>query len=335
MAGMTASSGARGRHRAFVSAPMRGAGFDKLQRLADVVYEPWTEQQPLKVYDGPALAQRLQSEGADVAIVEADFVSGPVWDLPLVAVAATRGDPNNIDVAGATAAGIPILRTPGRNADAVAELALGLIIALARHVLPGDKDVRENEVFRNGTIPYQRFRGFELSGRRAAIIGFGAVGRALAWRLEALGMQVATYDPYVEEAGHDMEAAVRGADVVSLHTAVTAATTGLFGKEQFAWMRPGSLFLNTARAKLHDMDALVAALESGHIAGAALDHFEGETLPEGHPLTSMPNVVLTPHIAGATQETEARGAKMVADDLEILFSGGVPKNIVNPEVLSK
>ena len=335
IAGMTASSDRQVRHRALVTATMRGPGLEKLRRLADVVYEPWTEQQPLKVYDGPALAERLSAEQADIAVVEADFVSGPVWELPLVAVAATRGDPNNVDVSGATSAGIPVLRTPARNADAVAELTLGLIIALARHVLPGDKDVRENEVFRDGTIPYQRFRGFELSGRRAAIIGFGAVGRALAWRVEALGMHVATYDPYVEGAGNDMEAVVREADIVSLHAGVTTGTVGFFGKEQFAWMRPGSLFLNTARAKLHDMDDLVAALESGHLSGAGLDHFEGETLPEGHPLTSMPNVVLTPHIGGATQETEARGAQMVADDLEVLFAGGVPKNIVNPEVLAK
>ena len=323
------------RHRAFVTAPMRGPGFEKLKELADVVYEPWTEQEPLKLYDGPALAERLEKEGADIAVVEADFVSGPVWDLPLLAVAATRGDPNNVDVAGATSAGIPVLRTPARNADAVAELALGLAIVLARHVLPADRDVRQNEVFRDGTIPYQRFRGFELAGRRAAVIGYGAVGRAFAWRLRTLGMEVETYDPYVAEAGDDMEAAVRGADLASLHAAVTPETAGFFGREQFAWMRPGSLFLNTARAKLHDMDALVEALQSRHLGGAALDHFEGEVLPEGHPLASMPNVVLTPHIGGATAETEARGAQMVADDLELLFAGQTPNYVVNPEVLAK
>lgn len=312
---------------------MRGPGFDKLKQIADVIYEPWTGTQPLKVYDGPALAARLKAEGADIAIVEADFVSSPVFELPLAAVAATRGDPNNVDVAAATAAGVPVLRTPARNADAVAELALGLLIALARQMLPADGDVRQLEVFRNGTVPYQRFRGFELAGRRAGVIGYGAVGRALAWRLRALGMEVATYDPYVEEAGKDMEAAVRGSDVVSLHAAMTAETAGLFGAEQFEWMRPGSLFLNTARARLHDMDALVAALQSGHLAGAALDHFEGEALPSGHPLLSMPNVILTPHIGGATAETEARGAQMVADDLELLLSGKSPRNIVNPEVL--
>jgi D-3-phosphoglycerate dehydrogenase len=285
------------------------------------------------MYDGPALADRLGAEGADIVIVEADWVSDPVFELPLVAVAATRGDPTNVDVAAATAAGVPVLRTPGRNADAVAELAVGLLLAVVRQVLPADNDVRELEVFREGTIPYQRFRGWELAGRRAAIIGYGAVGRALEWRLKGLGMHVVTYDPYVAEAGHDLRGALEGADVVTLHAAVTAETTGMFAKEQFAWMPAGSVFLNTARAKLHDMDALVDALRSGHLGGAGLDHFEGEVLPAGHPLLSMNNVVLTPHIGGATTGTEARGTQMVADDIERLLSGQRPVNIVNPEVL--
>jgi D-3-phosphoglycerate dehydrogenase len=312
---------------------MRGAGFEKLKLLTDVVYEPWIEQQPLKIYDGPGLADRLRALGADIAVVEADFVNGPVFDLPLRAIAATRGDPNNVDVKAATSAGIPVLRTPGRNADAVAELAIGLLLAVVRRLLPADRDVRELEVFRDGTIPYQRFRGWEMAGKRAAIVGYGAVGRALRWRLAGLGMDVVVYDPYVEGAGHDLEGTVRDADVVSLHAAVTPETIGFFGTEQFSWMRPGSVFLNTARAKLHDMDALVGALGSGRLAGAGLDHFEGEVLPDGHPLLSMTNVVLSPHIGGATTDTEARGAQTVADDLEALLAGQVPLNVVNPEVL--
>ncbi len=314
---------------------MRGPGFDKLRTLAEVVYEPWIEQQPLKLYDGPGLAERLASEKADILVIEGDFVSGPVFDLPLVALAATRGDPNNVDVAAATAAGVPVLRTPGRNADAVAELAVGLLIAVARRALPADADVRELQVFRDGTIPYQRFRGFELAGRTVALVGYGAVARALEWRLRGLGMNVVTYDPYVEGAGTDLRSAVQAADVVSLHAAVTPETIGSFGAEQFSWMRPGSVFLNTARAKLADMDALVSALSSGHLAGAALDHFEGEQLPAGHPLLAMSNVVLTPHIGGATTETEARGAQMVADDIERILAGQEPLHIVNPEVLGR
>jgi len=314
---------------------MRGAGFDKLKGLADVVYEPWIDQQPLKIYDGAGLAERLKALGADIAVVEADFVSGPVFDLPLRAIAATRGDPNNIDVKAATSAGIPVLRTPGRNAAAVAELAIGLLLAVVRRLVPADRDVRELEVFRDGTIPYQRFRGWELAGRRAAIIGYGAVGRALHWRLTGLGMDVAVYDPYVEGAGHDLRAAVSDADVVTLHAAVTPETVGFFGPVQFSWMRPGAVFLNTARAKLHDMAALTEALEAGRLGGAGLDHFEGEVLPAGHPLLSMPHVVLSPHIGGATTDTEARGAQIVADDLEALLAGQLPANVVNPEVLGR
>jgi D-3-phosphoglycerate dehydrogenase len=275
------------------------------------------------------------AEDADILIVEADFVDATVFELPLIAVAATRGDPNNVDVGAATAAGVPVIRTPGRNADAVAELTIGTLLALARRILPADRDVRELEVFRDGTIPYQRFRGWEVAGRRAAIIGYGAVGRALEWRLQGLGMTVDSYDPYVDGAGSDLEAALRRADVVSVHASLTAETMGLFGAEQFAWMRPGAIFLNTARAQLHDMAALVAALESGHLGGAGLDHFDGEMLPAGHPILAMENVVLTPHIGGATTETEARGAQIVADDIELLLAGEVPLNIVNPEVLGK
>ncbi len=317
-----------------MTAPMRGPGLHKLNELAGVVHEPWTDQRPLKLYDAPGLAERLVAEHADIAVVEADLVSGPVFDLPLVAVAATRGDPNNVDVGAATAAGVPVLHTPGRNADAVAELALCLLISVARRVLPADRDVRAIEVFRDGTIPYQRFRGWELGGRRAAIIGFGAVGRALQWRLNALHMSVSVYDPYVEGTGNDLEAAVRDADVVSLHASLTPGTDGMFAEEQFSWMQPGSVFLNTARAELHDMDALVEALASGHLGGAGLDHFSGEMLPDGHPLLSMDNVVLTPHIGGATTDTETRGAQIVADDLERLLAGEMPLNIVNPEVLT-
>jgi len=323
------------KHRAFVTAPMRGPGLEKLAELAEVVHEPWIDQEPLKLYDGPAIAGRLKAEGADIVIVEADFLNGPVWELPLFAVAATRGDPNNIDLAGATAAGVPVLRTPGRNADAVAELTVGLLVAVARLVLPADADVRELQVFRDGTIPYQRFRGWEIAGRRAAIIGYGAVGRALEWRLKGLGMDVVTYDPYVQGAGRDLKAVVESADVVSLHAAVTHETVGFFGEEQFSWMPKGSIFMNTARAKLADMEALVAALQSGHLGGAALDHFEGEQLPAGHPLLTMKNVVLTPHIGGATYDTEARGAQMVADDLERLMSREMPLHIVNPEVVGE
>ena len=316
-----------------MTAPLRGEGFARLRQLADVVYDPWIDQRPLRIYSPEQLAARITAEAADVVVVESDSVRGPVFELGLRAIASTRGDPNNVDIAGATAAGIPVLNTPGRNADAVAEMTVALLLAVTRHLLTADADVRSGNVFRDGSIPYQRFRGAEIAGRTAGLVGLGAVGRATQWRLSGLGLRVIAHDPYNDDARHSLAELLAEADVVSLHAPVTDDTAGMIGAEQFAAMRDGVVFLNTARAQLHDTDALVGALRAGKVAAAGLDHFVGEWLPNDHPLVGMPNVVLTPHIGGATWDTEARQARMVADDLAALLSGDTPAHIVNPEVL--
>ena len=318
-----------------MTAPLRGPGFAKLQELADVVYDPWIDQTPLRIYTAEQLAERVSSESADVLVVESDSINGPVFDIPLRAVASTRGDPNNVDVVGATKAGVPVLYTPGRNADAVAEMTIALLFGVTRHLITADADVRAGQAFRDGTIPYQRFRAWEVAGQTAGLVGLGAVARALKWRLEGLGANVIAYDPYNDEACHSLDELLAEADIVSLHAPVTGETAGMIGAAQFAAMRDGVVFLNSARAQLHDTDALVDALRSGKVAAAGLDHFVGEWLSTDHPLTSMPNVVLTPHIGGATWNTEARQAQMVADGLEALLSGGTPTHIVNPEVLGR
>lgn len=317
-----------------MTAPLRGEGLEKLRQLADTVYDPWIEATPLRIYTAQQLADRISAEAADIVVVESDSVSGPVFELGVRAIAATRGDPNNVDIAGATAAGIPVLYTPGRNADAVAEMTLALLFAATRHVLTADTDVRAGEVFRDGRIPYQRFRAWEVAGQTAGLVGLGAVGQAVKWRLAGLGVRVIATDPINGEARHSLDELLTEADIVSLHAPVTDSTAGMIGARQFAAMRDGAVFLNTARAQLHDTDALVDALRTGKVAAAGLDHFAGEWLPTDHPLATMPNVVLTPHIGGATWNTEARQAQMVADGLEALLSGNTPAHIVNPEVLT-
>ena len=321
-------------HRALVTAPLRGEGFEALQKLVEVVYDPWIEQQPIRIYNPEQLAERIDAEGADVLIVESDQVKGPVLDRPLVAIASTRGDPNNVDVPAATAAKIPVLNTPGRNADAVAEMALALLFAATRRVCVGDREVRSGDVYVGGSIPYQRHRAWELAGRTMGIVGLGAVGRALQWRAEGLGMRVISYDPFNPDATHALDDLLAEADVVSLHAPVTPDTTGMIGPREIGLMKDGAVFLNTARAHLHDTDALVEALSSGRLGAAGLDHFVGEHLPVDHPLCGMTNVVLTPHIGGATYDVEARQAAMVADDLARLLAGDRPQFVVNPEVLS-
>lgn len=327
--------GSAPRPRALVTAPFRGPGLDTLRELTDVVLDPWIDHTPLRLYDARQLAERIEAEGADVVICEADECRGPVLDLPLRAIGSTRGDPTNVDVAGATSRGIPVLHAPGRNADAVAEMTVALLFAVTRHLLAADADVRAGEVFRDGTIPYQRFRAWELAGRTAGLVGLGSVGRAVRWRLEGLGMTVIAHDPFADDARHSLDDVLAGADVVSMHAAVTPETERLMGPAQFDAMKDGAVYLNTARAALHDVDALTKALETGKVSAAGLDHFEGEMLPTDHPLAGMGNVVLTPHIGGATYDTESNHSRLVADGLAALLAGERPPNLANPEVLDR
>jgi D-3-phosphoglycerate dehydrogenase / 2-oxoglutarate reductase len=321
------------RHRALVTAPFRGPGLDTLRSIADVVLDPWIEHQPLRLYNADDLAARVEAEGADLLIVESDSVKGPVLDLPLVAIGSCRGDPNNFDIAAATEKGIPVLRAPGRNADAVAEMAVALLFAVNRGVIRADLDVRAGETYRDGTIPYQRFRAWQLAGQTVGIVGYGAVGRAAAWRFAGLGMNVISYDPFAPDATHSLDDLLAEADVISMHAAVTPESHEMIGAEQFARMKEGAVYINTARAGLHDTAALTASLADGHLGGAGLDHFVGERLDVDDPLCSMWNVVLTPHIGGATYDTEQNHTTLIVDGLVTLLDGGSPPNLVNPEVL--
>jgi D-3-phosphoglycerate dehydrogenase len=310
----------------FSTAPLRGPGLDVLESLGRVVCDPWIDQRPLRIYNEEQLAERAATEGANVLICEADRCAGPVLALPLVAIGSTRGDPTNVDVAGATERGIPVLRAPGRK------LAVAMLLAVTRHLLVADRDVRQGRVFADGTIPYQRFRAWQLAGQTAGLVGLGAVGRAAKWRLEGLGMRIITSDPFAPDATNRLDDLLAEADVVSMHAAVTPDTLRLMSAERFARMRPGAVYVNTARAGLHDLDALVEALQSGHLAAAALDHFDGETIPVDHPLTSMDNVLLAPHIGGATYDTELTHTTLMAEGLAALLRGESPANLVNPEV---
>jgi D-3-phosphoglycerate dehydrogenase / 2-oxoglutarate reductase len=324
----------RSRPIALVTAPFAGPGVERLRAVADLVIDPWIDHRPLRLYNADQLAERIDQEGATIVVCEGDRVAGPVLERPLVAIGSARGDPTNVDVLAATAAGIPVLHAPGRNADAVAELTVGLLLAVTRHLVAADRDVRDGQIYRDSTVPYQRFRAHEIAGRTAGLIGLGAVGRATRWRLEGLGMRVIATDPYAADATHELDDLLVEADVVSMHAKVTPETTGLLDRDRIGRMRDGAVYLNAARAALHDLDALTEALTSGKLAGAGLDHFEGELLDPSHPIAKLPNVVLTPHIGGATYDTEANHTTLLADDLVRLLAGERPQHIVNPEVLA-
>ncbi len=319
--------------RVLVTAPLGAEAVSQLKELGEVILDPWIDAARVRIYNPEEMAEEILKERADALVCEADACSGPVFDTGIKVIAACRSEPSNVDIPGATSAGIPILHTPGRNADAVAEHTLALLFALNRRVLPADREVRTGQIF-SDTIPYQRHRIKELRGRTFGILGLGAVGAAVKWRVEALGMKTLAYDPYNPKAKASLKNLLLNSDIVSVHTPANEKTFQMMDKAEFASCKKGALYLNTARASVHNLEALTSALESGHLGGAGLDHFEGEMLAANHPLLEMDNVVLTPHIGGATYDTEERQGKMVVEDFRRLAKGKMPLHILNPETLA-
>lgn len=322
-------------------AALRGPGVDSLRALGELELDPWNAYVPIKLHSADELLER--AAGVDVLIVEADHVPASVIaGRPEIRILAScRADPLNVDMAAATAAGVPVVHTPGRNAEAVADLTVGLIFNLMRGIVRADDDVRAGRWIVDGKIAYQRFRGREIRSLTVGLVGCGAVGRATAKRLIALGARVLASDPYADPAAiraagaepMEMTEMLAASDVVSIHALLRDSTRDLLGAAEIAAMKDGAYLVNTARFEIVSEEPLLDALRSGRIAGAAFDHFHNEFLAADHPLISMPNVVLTPHIGGTTEETEIEQTDSVVAGIRSLVEGGEPVNISNPEAL--
>lgn len=323
-------------------APLAGPGVDLLRALGDLKIDPWNAHVPIQLHSAEQLVERLR--GVDTLIVEADHISAEVLERSeLKYLGVCRGDPNNVDVPAATKQGVVVIRTPGRNANAVAELTIGLIFTLLRWIVEADDDIRAGRWVIDGRIAQQRYQGRELTSLEVGLVGCGAVGRAVAERLRALGAaNVMAYDPVVDPesliASGIEPVPVLGdlmarADVISVHAPLTPATRGLLGEDELARVKPGAFFVNTARFGIAAEEPLLAALKDGRLAAAAFDHFENEFLSPEHPLASMRNVVLTPHIGGSTIETIENHTLTIAQGIHDVLEGKVSGSVVNPEVL--
>ncbi|MBC7232813.1 MAG: 3-phosphoglycerate dehydrogenase [Chloroflexi bacterium] len=311
-----------------------------LRRYGEVEYRSYGEQ--MQVLAGSKLVKAL--EGVNVLVTEVDQVRRYVFPkVPeLRVISCCRGSPVNIDLEAATEYGIPVLTTPGRNADAVADLTVLFMLALLRHFLPVASILREpGDGMEKLARVFTQYRGAELWEKTVGLVGLGAVGRAVAARVRAFGAYVVAYDPYVtqEQANAlgvtllSLDELLQRADIISLHTAVTDETTGLIGEREFRLMKKGAYFINTARPALADETALYHALRDGHLAGAALDVFQDEPPPPDHPLLRLDNVIATPHIGGSTAEVITHQSRIAVADLVRLFEGQRPLHCANPQVL--
>jgi D-3-phosphoglycerate dehydrogenase len=239
-------------------------------------------------------------------------------------------------VSYATGIGLPVVFTPFANVQSVAELALAHIFAIAKRVREADRAVRE------ARFDYRYSRDFrEVSGKTLAIVGFGRIGRRTAELARALGMRVVVHSPGVGEAAvraagfdyaPDLDDLLAEADIVSLHKVLTAETRGLLDRARLMRMKPGAILVNTARGALVEAEALVEAVESGRLRGAAMDVFDVEPLPAGHPFTATDGILLSPHIGGATEEAMERTAVETARQVVEVLAGRRPAHLANPEV---
>jgi D-3-phosphoglycerate dehydrogenase len=252
-------------------------------------------------------------------------------DLKLVAV--SRGGPVNIDMAAARSNGIRVVNVPGRNASAVAEFTIGAILAETRLIRVGHESLRAGEW--RGDLYRADRTGRELNEMTVGVVGYGNIGTRLVKLLRAFGCKVLVSDPYVQLSAEDRNAGVElvalddllaRADVVTLHSRVTEETKHIINRETIAKMKPGVIFVNTARGPLVDYDALYEALVSGQIASAMLETFAIEPVPADWPLLKLPNVTLTPHIAGASVRTVTYAAEKAAEEVRRYLAGQPPVN---------
>jgi phosphoglycerate dehydrogenase-like enzyme len=287
----------------------------------------------------PPGAEKLTERDLHAALPEADALLA--WGAPITAemiaraprlraIARAGAGIEAVDLHAASARRIVVSNTPGANAESVAEQTFALLLALTRNVLDNDRMVRAGGWTRRPARP--------LRGATLGIVGLGRIGRAVARRALAFGMRVLGSS---RGAGPVPEAVERRtldellaeSDVVSLHLSLTPETRGLFDARAFARMRPGALFLNTARGGLVVERDLVAGLASGHLGGAGLDVQESEPPAPGNPLLSLPNVLFSPHVGAIDTDALDRMAEQAARCVVALYQGGWPEDcVVNPEL---
>jgi lactate dehydrogenase-like 2-hydroxyacid dehydrogenase len=332
---MTGPRTPAGPRRVFVARVIPEPGLTPVTSATDA--DVWTDELPppretlLRRVEGIDGLLSLLTDRVDDELLEA---AGP--QLKVVSNFAVGFD--NVDVAACTRRGIPVGNTPGVLTETTADLAFALLMAAARRLPEGYDYVRAG---RWRTWGPMLLLGHDIHGATLGIVGFGRIGREMARRASGFGMRVLYHDVHpatpedeqrLNATRVEMDQLLAESDFISLHTNLTAETRHLLDATAFAQMKQGAIVINTSRGPVIDHDALFEALRDGVIAGAALDVTDPEPLPADHPLLSLPNCLVVPHVASASIDTRGRMARMAADNLLAGLRGERLPNCVNPEV---
>jgi D-3-phosphoglycerate dehydrogenase len=290
--------------------------------------------------DGAEVERVMAAEAVDAVISRTvDLSARAIEACRTLRVVSKHGvGVSNIDVAACTQRGIPVFTTPGANAQSVAELTIGLMIAAARRVAWMDREIRA------GRWPRAQ-DGLELAGRTLGLVGFGQIGQRVATVALAIGMRVRAFDPAIADSSPvanvvmspSLDDLLASSDVLSLHVPLTPRTRNLIGAAELTRLPRGAVLVNTARGEVVDEAALLEALRSGHLFAAGLDTTLEEPMTTNNPLLSLPNVIITPHVGGSTPGALAAMAAGAADNVLHYLAGGPvdPRGCVNPDVLER
>jgi glyoxylate reductase len=323
--------------KVFLTRMIAEAAMQQLDQAVDL--EVWEDENPPS-HDF-ILAKASQLDGLMTLLTD------PI-DRPVLEALAQKGKVisqmavgfDNIDIASATRLGIPVGHTPGVLTETTADFAWALIMAASRRVVEADQEVHRG-IWRHwgpGIL-----LGLELTGSTLGIIGFGRIGQAVARRAAGFNMHVLYYTPHRREELEKsmgvtyapLDELLAQSDIVTIHSYLSNETRHLFGRANFEKMKPAAILINTARGQIVDPQDLLWALENKKIGAAALDVFETEPIPSGHPLLGMPNVIVTPHIASATTQTRVRMAIMAVENLQAGLKGERLPYCANPQVYTK
>ena len=308
--------------RILITAPYNEIGRKKItDTFGEVIYKPWKKQG--RAYSAKELTALLKQSNADALITEHDEVTEDVIhqfsNLKFIGVC--RGTPSNVAVDLAKEKGIAVFHTPARNAQAVAELFVSNVIAFLRNTVPAIKWLEGGKWNEGAHASYLAFKGNELMGKKIGMVGFGAVGQAIAKLTDAFLCPVLYHDPYYTAENEsyknvDLPTLFAEADIVSVNLPVTEDTKGLIDKKLLAKMKSDALLVNLSRAIVINRNDLLSVLENKKIKGAVLDVFDHEPPDElDNKLIHLPNVLATPHIAGATFEVEDHHVRILNEQL--------------------
>lgn len=286
----------------------------------------------------------VELAAASVVVAELDVIDEATLALApsLRVVISCRAKPVNVDIAACSRRGIPVVTTPGRNAEVTADLTFALLLATVRHTSASERWLRGGNWTEAAAFePYERFRGIGLNGRTLGILGGGAVGSRVLRRALGFGMRVQVYDPFlaVDAFGSDaevvsLEAVMSSSDIVTVHVPLVPETEGLIGEVELALMRPDAILINAGRAAIVDEEALMTVLREKRIAAAGFDVFYQEPLPADSELLRLDNVTMTPHIAGASDDVIIEHSRMAANALRAWQSGMQISGVANAKDLA-